>query len=366
MSSEYNVVKFGADIVTAPTGEWLGYPPYIPPPPPPLTHTVTFQFSSTSYDPRTETYGWKTGAEWTQISSSPNIWQYVRDDSNWTREFAWSQNGPKGFYDANQSGVTYKIIDGNLTGVTNIQNAFSGTKGVSPDDTITEYYGCYNITEINIPELSTVVYGYHAFRENPNLITITLGDMPACTDTSWMFIWDEGLVNVTLGDLSAVTDTTGMFDGCVSLVTAPYMDTSHVTGAEDMFNRCLKLKNVPSYNFSSARNIGSLFKDCVVLQSVPAFNFSSAYYMLSTFSGCEKLTEIPNFTMPTVSTYPSTGFNVNNMFKNCYLVSTGITRIYNKMAAWTDTVTHSGTFTNCGRDSVSGSAELANIPSDWK
>ena len=364
MSSGY-VVKFGADIVTAPTGEWVGYHPYIPPPP--LTHTVTFEFSSTSYDPRTETYGWKTGAEWTQISASPNRWRYVRDDSNWAREFELDVSTTlRGFFDANQSGVTYKIIDGNLTGVTNIMDAFAGSKGVSPDDTIVEYFGCYNLTEVNLPELSTVVYGYHAFRDNPNLTTITLGDMPACTDASFMFINDSGLVNVTLGDMSAVTRTRSMFGHCGSLVTAPYLDTSHVIEAEDMFNYCLKLKNVPLYDFSSAKNVGGIFHGCAVLQSVPAFDFSSAVYMFSTFTGCEKLTAIPNFTLATVSPVPDFGFNVTNMFKNCYLVSSGITRIYNKMAAWTDTVTHTDTFADCGRDSVSGSAELANIPSDWK
>lgn len=271
-----------------------------------------------------------------------------------------------GFFDANQSGVTYKIIDGNLTGVTTIDRAFEGIKAVSPDDSITEYYGCYRLTEVNLPTLTNVVYGYHSFRDNPNLTKITLGNMPSCTDTSWMFINDTGLVNVTLGNLSAVTATQGMFDNCTSLVTAPYIDTSHVTNAQDMFEYCLKLKNVPLYDFSSAGNVGGLFDSCKVLQSVPTFNFGSAYHLFATFNGCEKLTAIPNFTLATVSSLPSYGFNVSNMFRNCYRVSSGITRIYNKMAAWTGTVAHNRTFTNCGSNTTTGAAELANIPSDWK
>lgn len=359
--SDY-VLKFGTKIVTGSNGKWTGYDPSIPPAKP----YVTFEFSSASYDPRTETYGWKTGAEWTKISSSPNRWRYVRDNSNWNREFDLNTStGLRGFFDANQSGVTYKIVDGNITGVTNITQAFKGSKGVSPSGTITEYFGCYNMTEVNLPGLSSVVDADNSFRDNPNLTKITLGNMPACTDVDSMFINDTGLVNVTLGNLSSVTTTARMFDGCTSLVTAPNIDTSHVLTAEDMFSYCLKLKNVPLYDFSSAENVGGLFSSCKVLQSVPTFNFGSAYYLSGTFSGCEKLTAIPNFTMATVSSLPSYGFNVNGMFRNCYLVSSGITRIYNKMAAWTGTVAHTSTFTNCGSNTTAGSAELAQIPTSW-
>jgi hypothetical protein len=354
--SDY-VLKFGTKIVTGSNGKWVGYDPSIPP----VKPYVTFEFSSASYDPRTETYGWKTGAEWTQVSSSPNRWRYMRDDTDWRWEFD-AGDGRLGFYNANQSGVTYKIVDGNLTGVTDLQSTFNSTWSSSRDEKL----GCYNLTEVNLPGVSSVVKGWDAFRDNPSLTKVTLGDMPACIDASFMFINDTSLVNVTLGNMSAVTVTHGMFDNCTSLVTAPNMDTSHVTNADSMFNYCLKLKNVPLYDFSSAGNIGNLFGYCRVLQSVPAFNFGSAYHMYDAFLDCEQLTAIPNFTLATVSSVPSYGFNVSNMFKNCYRVSSGITRIYNKMAAWTGTVAHSSTFTDCGSNTTTGAAELANIPSDWK
>lgn len=59
--------------------------------------------------------------------------------------------------------------------------------------------------------------------------------------------------------------------------------------------------------------------------------------------------------------------NVGDMFDGCTNVESGIIGTYNKLAALgAQVTTHSTCFHNCGSNTVTGAAELAQIPSDWK
>ena len=54
-------------------------------------------------------------------------------------------------------------------------------------------------------------------------------------------------------------------------------------------------------------------------------------------------------------------------FDSCVNVKAGALALYNQLISQPNQVTsHIGTFYNCGRDTVNGAAELAQIPSDWK
>jgi len=56
-----------------------------------------------------------------------------------------------------------------------------------------------------------------------------------------------------------------------------------------------------------------------------------------------------------------------SMFYNCYKVESGALALYQQASTQaTPPSSHSGTFSNCGRDTVTGAAELAQIPSNWK
>jgi hypothetical protein len=59
--------------------------------------------------------------------------------------------------------------------------------------------------------------------------------------------------------------------------------------------------------------------------------------------------------------------NATGMFGYCNWVETGIIDTYNVLSAkLTGSSGHAGTFRNCGSSTTTGSAELAQIPSDWK
>jgi hypothetical protein len=57
---------------------------------------------------------------------------------------------------------------------------------------------------------------------------------------------------------------------------------------------------------------------------------------------------------------------MSGMFDSCYKVQSGALALYQQASTQaTPPTDHTGTFTNCGRDTVTGAAELAQIPQDW-
>lgn len=140
-------------------------------------------------------------------------------------------------------------------------------------------------------------------------------------------------------------------------------DLSTVVTTELMFSYCIYLTNMPAgFDFSSVQRISRMFDHCQELTTIPDYDFSSAGDMVSSLcEDCAKLTAVPDFT-----------FNVNNialadrMFRGCGAVESGALAMYNKLSASTTIISHNYTFGGCGANTVSGAAELAQIPSGWK
>lgn len=79
------------------------------------------------------------------------------------------------------------------------------------------------------------------------------------------------------------------------------------------------------------------------------------------FSGCS-ITDLTTFHFDCTDLT-----NADRMFFNCQLVETGIVDTYNVLSAkLTGGSGHSLTFHNCGIATSGGTAELAQIPADWK
>lgn len=113
-------------------------------------------------------------------------------------------------------------------------------------------------------------------------------------------------------------------------------------------------------NTSNVTNMYNLFAVCQALTSVSLFDTSNVTKMQQMFYYCIKLTAVPLFDTSKVT-------NMSNMFENCYKVETGALALYQQASSQaTPPTSHTSTFRNCGRDTVTGSAELAQIPSGWK
>jgi hypothetical protein len=58
---------------------------------------------------------------------------------------------------------------------------------------------------------------------------------------------------------------------------------------------------------------------------------------------------------------------MNGTFSQCYNVQSGALALYQQASTQLNPpVDHYGTFTDCGMNTVTGAAELAQIGSDWK
>lgn len=111
---------------------------------------------------------------------------------------------------------------------------------------------------------------------------------------------------------------------------------------------------------SDVTNMEGLFSGCDKLLSVEPFNTSGATDMSEMFRGCESLETVPLLDTSSVT-------DVFRMFYACRNVESGALALYNQMSSQaTPPSSHSRAFENCGVDTVTGAAELAQIPSGWK
>lgn len=177
---------------------------------------------------------------------------------------------------------------------------------------------------------------------------------------TYLLSGSTNVVEVLGANLSNVTEMRYMFGDCSNLTTVALFDTSNATNMERMFTNCSALRTIPKFDTSKVTNMFGMFISCGELTSVPLLNTSRVTSMASMMVNCGKLTSIPLFDTSSVT-------NIRYAFQNCYKVQTGALALYQQASSQaTPPSNHLSTFNNCGRDTVTGAAELAQIPSDWK
>lgn len=158
------------------------------------------------------------------------------------------------------------------------------------------------------------------------------------TSMESLFKMCTNLTDVVLFDTTGVTNMQGMFAGCTSLGLVPLYDTSSVTIMEAMFSGCSYLESCPIFDTHLVTRFYEMFMNCTRLNAIPLLNIDSAT-------------------------------NLSTMFSNCRLVETGITDFYQLGLARESSygrLEHYNCFDSCGVDTVTGSAELAQVSADWK
>ena len=228
----------------------------------------------------------------------------------------------------------------------------------------------------------------------------TLGDTQELVDSS-RNIWDiyklsnnwnslfsgvEELIEVLGGNTKNVTGMGWMFNNCTSLVTVKLFSMENVVFGQlqnfAMFNNCTSLVNVPQFYFPNLTIIGQMFYNCKSLITVPKFETAHVTSMYNMFAYCSSLTTTPKFNMANVTncnfmfnnctsltTIPlfdlSSASVTNAMFNKCYKVEQGALALYNSIKD-NPPSTYDNMFNECGRDTQTGAAELAQIPDAWK
>lgn len=252
----------------------------------------------------TPTFSKGTGV---QVSSNPNVWDLTYENTNW------------GIILQNQDDLL-EVLGANTTGVTYMASAF---------------YGCSALTKT------------------------TLFDTSAVTWTDHMYSYCQVLENAPLYDLSNVERPAGMYEQCWGLTSIPAYDLSHASDTGSMFYNCKFVTNFPTFNLSSCTTAVNMFSYCDSAASISVLNTSHITNMSGMFSYCKHLTQVP-----AIDTSAAT--NVNNLLKDCIRVQSGSLALYNQLSTQTNPPNqHNYCFSNCGSNTTTGQAELAQIPTSW-
>ena len=300
-----------------------------------------------------------------QISSSPNIWDLTYNNTDWS--YLLNDHGGAPYYIEpgipGWRGTLLEIIDGNTTGVTDLSWAFSN---------------CKYLRSIPLLDTSSVTSMYYTFHNNAAMTSFPLFDTHNVIEMVAMFDNCTSIKTIPLYDTSNCRAFGAMFMNCTNLESIPLLDTSK-GGLRDvqtlstdmdfygMFARCSKLTTIPLIDTSHGQDFIYMFEQSGIV-TCPELDTSSGRRFTAMFNACYDLTEIPvfDYTSLTRNEY-STGPKTDNMFMNCYNVTGGAYANYLRIKAVADANgwDSSYTFTNCGRDTVTGAAELAQIPYVW-
>lgn len=237
--------------------------------------------------------------------------------------------------------------------------------------------GCINLKSVPLFNTSKVTSMDCMFAGCSSLTTVPLFNTSSVLSMDHTFWRCSSLTSVPLFNTSNVGNMRGTFRGCSSLTTVPLFNTSNVTnmgyhswagdiGYGGMFQGCTSLTSVPNFDTSKVEHMRYMFKNCTSLTTIPEFNTESCYDLKSFAEGCIAVTAVPQIDVynPVVS---AEDYIVADMFKDCVNVVSGALDLYNAMKDYefTEETDHADAFLNCGYNTISGYAELEQIPASW-
>lgn len=267
-----------------------------------------------------------------RVSSSPNVWDLTYNNPNW---MALLENDKD----------LLEIICANTSGVTDMNNMC---------------FSCDNL--IAVPEWgfdTSLVTDMSFMFGFCNLTRLPLFDTSNVTNMQSMLPHNYNLTYVPLLNTQNVTNFAGLFVHCHSLANIPAFNTSNGINMRNIFASCTSLTNAPLLDTSNATDLHGLF--CYTsITSMPDLDTSNATDMSDMFAYCSELTSIRLYNTAKVK-------NVETMFSYCTKVNSGALAFYQQLSTQASPPTnHLKTFQECGSDTVTGAAELAQIPNGWK
>ena len=288
---------------------------------------LRFQFTDTSYVPTDGTASKAGDGVWIPIDPQRGIWDFY---VNKTRGYYYLDNTF-----ANR--LTPTVLGQNNT--------------------------CKIILSNDTGEL---MYMSDAFLRCTSLTEVLCGfDFSGCFDPRGIFSGCTSLTNVT-GPLDFSTlplnypSVSNLFTGCASLTTLPIINLTGVKSAGAMFSDCSSLVSVRLVGTGSLVDILHMFGGCTSLTAVPdSFDTSNVENMNSAFAECTSLTSIPLLATDKVT-------DIRGAFGGCTNVASGALALYTQASSQANPpARYDWCFSNCGSDTVTGAAELAQIPTSW-
>lgn len=155
------------------------------------------------------------------------------------------------------------------------------------------------------------------------------------TDWNSLLVCQTDLIKVLGANTSLISNMVNMFQGCTSLTSVALFDTRHVGSMRGMFQGCSSLTAVPLFDTGSVQNMEFMCGNCTSLITVPLLDTSSARDM---------------------------GY----MFQSCVRVESGALALYQQASSQSNPVQdYNSCFEFCGIETLTGAAELAQIPTSW-
>ena len=407
--------------------------------------TIRFEFENASYDPRNTNDvpyndAWTPYSDrflvlwrnaWTQVSASPNVWDYTQPPSDQVTPIV---DLSKFLISSRQRG---RIVRGNVSG---FRDGFALAD--NPYLTSVGPLDCTGITSFEYNDyVAQSARRVGVFHGNSLMASVRLLHTSSVTSLYKAFYNCSALQSLTM-DMSGVTTAGHAFAGS-GLTSAnfdmPSIDSGDDEALESAFEGCGALKTLALRLGSGSYSLMKTFKNCVALESaaisfaddnVHSVDLNNAFYqcyaltqvtapklragdMTATFYKCTSLASAANINMqfaasgtltsafyqcrsleglPDLSGRRTTNINsmctdcaalkaipspliaassvvqyVGYAFSGCVNVESGALALYNRLSGQTTPPpNHQECFKDCGSNTVTGAAELAQIPSDWK
>jgi surface protein len=370
----------------------------IPELPAPAANTLRFSFGDRRYNPVTAGVG--TYGTWTKLEHPlNNIWDWTNNNTSWATAFGGGATGVPGAFSDYDHNRVKVIACGDTSSVTNFSRLFQNCYAITEIDELNTsgatnvfimFSNCTNCSKFPYLDLrnATDVRGIFQVCESMvsapnidfptehtfslqnffmgccNLLNIPLYNTSMCTNMRAMFQYSNvtekwmKIRTIPAFDTGRVTTMRQMFGACKDLTTVPLFDTTYVNDMGEMFGDCRSIQTIPAFSTSNVTNMKEICCGCHNLRTIPNWDYSKATDLTKSFYNCHEITTIPSMTLTSVE-------NVDQMFENCEKVSSGSLSMYNYMLTVSGIASHNNTFKNCGINTVSGYAELEQIPQDW-
>lgn len=258
----------------------------------------------------------------------------------------------------------------------------------------------------NLPKNTVLVRTSGEFREHPSTVIVDSYDAYYPTDTPNEYLvykqsndWSNLLAAHTeitdiLGaNTSSVYNLSGAFRTCTNVSSVAWFDTSNVTNMNSTFRDCYRITDIPAFDTSNVTSMEHTFATNHFLTSTPQLDYSKVTSLRNCFAYCSRL-KVANISAPECTSFYATflacqqfggyldastthipavsctpympkAIDVNCMYSGCFYMAYPYD-VYNIIKNNTNITAHILTFAGAGAWSDTGSAQLAQIPSDWK
>ena len=191
-------------------------------------------------------------------------------------------------------------------------------------------------------------------------VPVTLNFGGSVTSLKNFFRGSTGISQVTInGWNTSGVSCQNLFSGCTHLSTINLPSNAKFTGNCASAFQQTPITATPTIDVSDVTDSGYMFYYCTSLETAASYTMPSCTTTQYMFFNCTSLKQVPAITCPAVT-------NTRNMFNTCTAVESGALDMYNYLSTKaTPVTTYTNTFYNCGSDTVTGQAELSQIPSSW-